>query len=124
MTAPYLSWQKKLSSYPGQSLGDRFFSAKRGKTFEDLGREFGVSASSVKAFAYRSLDRVRCDHAVYKHLHLDYARLLNRVIVMLATEKGFTESDYREWIKAEGEREFEERCEGMGIQLFRCRKEN
>ena len=127
MTAPRLSWQKKLSSYPGQSLGDRFFSAKRGKTFEALGKEFGVSASSVKSFAYRALEyqgEIQREHIVYKHPHLNYASLLNRVVSMLAKEKGLRENEYREWIVGEGEREFEERGDQMGIQLYRCRKED
>lgn len=115
---------KSLSAYPGQTIGERFRSAKKERTFRQLGEEFGVSASSVRSFAYRNLERIQNGHVVRKTPHLNYAGLLNRVVVMLAAEKGITEKAFRKWIKGEGAREFEERCGQMGIELFRCQKES
>lgn len=122
-----IPWPLLLRRYPGQTTGERFQSALQGKTFRQLAEELGRNISTVKAAAYRHQavsffkgENLRREHACSEP-RLDYAGVLGAIISMLATEKGVTESDYREWIKEAGQGEFAGRCFQMRIPLFVCR---
>jgi len=111
-----------LRKYPGTTIGEKYYSAKNGKSYSQLAKELKQGVSTLKTFAYRlgAVKTIRAEYIVTERT-VNYAAMVNKLISSLALEAGVTEGQYRKWIKGEGNQVFASYCNRSGIPVFRCR---